>query len=154
MASVLHELSLRDSVSVALSGRDEETVQPLLKFLVRWISDSRCPSLTFHPCGNLPESQTVFLVITGDCIDLTHLFVHLYLAPHFSTCPHRFTSLLTDVASAFLDIYTSIVGRSPSVDDLILKLKYKLHEQLSLHTKLLQLQGAVEMILASSAGAR
>lgn len=106
MASVLHELSLRDSVSVALAGRDEETVQPLLKFLVRWISDA------------------------------------------------RFTSLITDVASSFLDIYTPIVGRSPSVDDLILKLKYKLHEQLSLHTKLLQLQGAVEMILASSAGAR
>mmetsp|Transcript_8438 Transcript_8438/g.21015 ORF Transcript_8438/g.21015 Transcript_8438/m.21015 type:complete len:278 (-) Transcript_8438:26-859(-) len=105
VCSVLHELALRDSIAIALAGRDEETVQPLLRFLCKWISDT------------------------------------------------RFTALLTDVASAFLEQYISIVGRSAAVDELFLKLKFKLHEQLQIHAKLLQLQGAVEMVLAGSAHA-
>jgi hypothetical protein len=31
---------LRDALSNALAGRDEETVQPLLKFLNKYISDA------------------------------------------------------------------------------------------------------------------
>lgn len=102
VASVLQELYVRDAVRLALSGRDEEALVPILKFLCKFVTDS------------------------------------------------NYTALLTDTSMVLLDLYTIIIGRSEMVDELLVKLRWRVHEQLALDAELLRLQGSLETILASS----
>lgn len=102
VASVLQELYVRDGIRLALSGRDEDALVPILKFLCKHITDA------------------------------------------------NYTPLLTDTSMAVLDLYTVIIGRSEMVDELLVKLRWRVHEQLALDSELLRLQGTLETILASS----
>ena len=81
VASVLQELYVRDGVRMALSGRDEDALVPILKFLCKHITDS------------------------------------------------LYTALLTDTSMTVLDLYTVIIGRSATVDELLMKLRERIHEQ-------------------------
>ena len=83
VACVLQELSVRDGVRLALSGRDDETLVPVLRFLCKHITDS------------------------------------------------NYTALLTDTSMIVLDLYTVIIGRSEMVDELLVKLRWRIHEQVS-----------------------
>lgn len=75
--SMLEELVLRNGLGIALAGRDEETLQPLVAFIVKYIT---------HP---------------------------------------RYASLLIDVCNVLFDLYASVVGQSPVIDDLFLLLQRK-----------------------------
>jgi len=83
VASVLQELYVRDGVRLALSGRDEDALLPVLNFLCKHITDS------------------------------------------------TYTALLTDTSMTVLDLYTVIIGRSELVDELLVKLRWRVHEQVS-----------------------
>lgn len=48
IASVLHELWLRDGLDQSLKGRNEETLVPLLKYLVKSFDDPRLSSVSIH----------------------------------------------------------------------------------------------------------
>ena len=102
VASVLQELLLRDGVRLALSGRDEDALVPILTFLCKYITDA------------------------------------------------NYTPLLSEISMTVLDLYAVIIGRSEHVDDLLVKLRWRIHEQLALDAELLRLQGSLETLLAAS----
>jgi len=102
VVSVLHELTLRDALRIALSGRDEESVLPILRFLCKYMADQ------------------------------------------------AFASLLCDCGHVLLELYATVLGRAPEVDEMFWKLRWRVHEVLALDAELLRLQGSLELILAAS----
>lgn len=42
---MLQELIQRDALRIAISGRDDASLQPLVRFLIRWINDPKYTSL-------------------------------------------------------------------------------------------------------------
>jgi U3 small nucleolar RNA-associated protein 15 len=50
----------------------------------------------------------------------------------------------------FLDIYTPILGQSISIDELFMKLKTKLKQEVIFQKDILQLQGTLDMLFALS----
>jgi hypothetical protein len=75
MMMILEELCRRNGLVTALSGRDEVTLEPILSFLTRYISQPRYAKLLIH------------------------------------------------VVNTLLDIYSTIIGYSETIDELFLKLK-------------------------------
>ena len=104
VASMLEELAQRGALKVALSGRDEVSLEPLLSFLVKYV-----------------------------------------------TVP-RYASLLLDVCSALLSMYASVLGTSIVVDELFLKLRKKLREELGVQKDLVKLSGTLELMLSNALG--
>lgn len=50
VASMLEELRLRVGLERALSGRDEDSLEPLLAFLIKYVTDPKYSSLLIHVC--------------------------------------------------------------------------------------------------------
>ncbi|CEG48673.1 u3 small nucleolar rna-associated [Plasmopara halstedii] len=50
VASILEELRLRVGLKRALGGRDEESLEPLLAFLIKYVTDPKYASLLIHVC--------------------------------------------------------------------------------------------------------
>ncbi|KAF1782280.1 U3 small nucleolar RNA-associated protein 15, C-terminal [Phytophthora cactorum] len=50
VASMLEELRLRVGLKRALGGRDEESLEPLLAFLIKYVTDPKYASLLIHVC--------------------------------------------------------------------------------------------------------
>ncbi|KAL4095407.1 hypothetical protein PRIC1_008781 [Phytophthora ramorum] len=51
VASMLEELRLRVGLKRALTGRDEESLEPLLAFLIKYVTDPKYASLLIHVCS-------------------------------------------------------------------------------------------------------
>lgn len=102
VASVLDELTQRAGLKIALSNRDERSLEPVLRFLVKYIA---------HP---------------------------------------RYSQLLIDVANIVLDMYSSVLGQSIAVDELIVRLKQQIDEETQLQKHLLHLMGSLNLILAAN----
>ncbi|BGP37332.1 U3 small nucleolar RNA-associated protein 15 [Rhodotorula kratochvilovae] len=81
--------------------------------------------------------------------DLTLEPVLAFLVKHI-THP-RYCTLATDIASVLVDIYTPTLGLSPLIDSLLARLQRKLDEELEFQRELTQVQGALDMVFASSA---
>ncbi|WFD01756.1 U3 small nucleolar RNA-associated protein 15 [Malassezia obtusa] len=92
-----------DGLRRAISGRDDVTLEPLLRFLLR-----------------------------------------------HATNP-QYTSLVCDTLNTVIDTYASVLGQSPIIDDLFGRIWAKLSEEVRLQNQLVQVNGALEMILARSA---
>lgn len=100
--SVLEELRMRDGLDIALSGRDETTLEPLLHFLAKYIVD---PTLS---------------------------------------------GLLVQVAERLLDIYASVIGQSPDLDDAFFRIRQRLREEMITHQALGSLLGQLELLMTVS----
>ena len=98
--AVLEELGKRHGLTIALSNRDEESLEPILAFTVRYI-----------------------------------------------TRP-RFSALLIGVAHKLLDIYAEVTGQSETIDELFVKLKNQVSEEIRTQTVLLRVVGQLDAILA------
>jgi U3 small nucleolar RNA-associated protein 15 len=61
--ALIQELVFRDALRVALSGRDETTLEPILSFLVRYVTDPRFGDIASNVVGviigQLESSGTV-----------------------------------------------------------------------------------------------
>ncbi|CAE6465408.1 unnamed protein product [Rhizoctonia solani] len=101
--SLISELMHRDGLRTALGGRDDVSLEPVLRLLIKHISDP------------------------------------------------RFGNMCCDVAGIVIDMYTSILGRSPLIDTLFVRLRRKLEQELKFQRELRLLGGALDMILASAA---
>ncbi|CAE6492040.1 unnamed protein product [Rhizoctonia solani] len=101
--SLISELMHRDGLRTALGGRDDVSLEPVLRLLIKHISDP------------------------------------------------RFGNMCCDVAGIVIDMYTSILGRSPLIDTLFVRLRRKLEQELKFQRELCLLGGALDMILASAA---
>jgi U3 small nucleolar RNA-associated protein 15 len=102
VVSVLQELVLRDGISIALANRNEETLLPILLFLIKYIQNP------------------------------------------------KYTNFLLDICAIFLDMYSSILGQSNRIDTLVKRLSMKIANEVSVSKDLLQLQGVLDLLLASA----
>lgn len=91
-----------DGLRRAVSGRDDITLDPLLRFLLR-----------------------------------------------HATNP-QYSGLVCDTLNVTIDAYAPVLGQSPIIDDLFGRIASKLGEELRLQHQLLQVKGALEMVLAHS----
>jgi U3 small nucleolar RNA-associated protein 15 len=100
--SLLDELIQRDCLGTALSGRDEVSLEPLLHFIIKQITN-----------------------------------------PHFNM-------LLNRVSHAVLDIYSTSVGHSVLVHQMLVSLQTKLRDEIRLQKDMFRLLGSLELLLAAS----
>ncbi|KNC78347.1 hypothetical protein SARC_09220 [Sphaeroforma arctica JP610] len=100
IVSLIEELAHRDGLKIAISGRDEAALTPLLVFLLKHVNNP------------------------------------------------RYSSLLIEVTNMVLDVYARVLGKSQAIDELVLKLRNKVHQELEFQKRLMELSGAFELILA------
>ncbi|GAA5970857.1 hypothetical protein JCM8115_007020 [Rhodotorula mucilaginosa] len=103
--ALMEELVRRDGLAIALANRHDVSLEPVLSFLVKHVTDA------------------------------------------------RYCTLAADVASVLIDIYTPTLGLSPLIDALFSRLRRRLDEELAFHRELTQVQGALDMVFASSSSA-
>ncbi|KAB5595328.1 U3 small nucleolar RNA-associated protein [Ceratobasidium theobromae] len=101
--SLISELMHRDGLRTALGGRDDVSLEPVLRLLIKHIADP------------------------------------------------RFGNMCYDISGIVIDMYTSVLGRSPLIDTLFLRLRRKLEQELKFQRELHLLGGALDMVLASAA---
>ncbi|KAG8684725.1 hypothetical protein FRC09_015182, partial [Ceratobasidium sp. 395] len=101
--SLISELIHRDGLRTALGGRDDVSLEPVLRLLIKHIADP------------------------------------------------RFGNICCDVSGIVIDMYTSVLGRSPLIDNLFVRLRRKLDQELKFQRELHLLGGALDMILVSAA---
>jgi U3 small nucleolar RNA-associated protein 15 len=65
----------------------------------------------------------------------------------------RYATVLVDVCDMLFDLYVPVLGQSVSVDSLFYRLRSRVHEEITFQRQLLTLQGALDGLLAASAGA-
>ncbi|KAF5387928.1 hypothetical protein D9615_000452 [Tricholomella constricta] len=100
--SLIQELIHRDGLRTALSGRDDVLLEPVLRLLVRYITDP------------------------------------------------RFGEMVCDVAGIVIDMYTPILGQSPLIDSLFLRLRKKIAAEIRFQKDLVKTKGALNMVLSSA----
>lgn len=89
-----------DGLRRALSGRDDVTLEPVLRFLLRHAANSR------------------WAPIVCDCMDV------------------------------IMDVYAPVLGQSPLIDELFGKIWTKVTDEVHVQRQLVQVRGALEMVLA------
>ncbi|KZP33006.1 WD40 repeat-like protein [Athelia psychrophila] len=63
----------------------------------------------------------------------------------------RFGETVCDVASVVIDMYSAVLGQSPLIDSLFLRLRKKVAAEIRFQKELAKVKGALEMVFASSA---
>jgi U3 small nucleolar RNA-associated protein 15 len=102
IVTVLEELSRRSGLSIALSGRDESSLEPLLSFCARYVSNP------------------------------------------------RYSILVIQVVHVILDIYSSELGHSDSIDELFLKMRKQVNLESKFQREVLTVCGALDCIVNAS----
>lgn len=100
--SLLMELSRREGLRTALSGRDEKSLCSVLHYINKYISDT------------------------------------------------RFSKMVIYVAELLMDLYLPQHGMSSQIDQLFKQMKQKLDKEANYCEELMQLQGAVDLILTAA----
>lgn len=102
VVSMLEELIQRDALILALSNRNEASLEPLVAFLLKYITNP------------------------------------------------RYASLLVDVANVTVDLYAPVLGQSMVIDELFVKLRNKLKDELTFQKSLLSVAGMLELLFAGA----
>lgn len=71
-----------------------------------------------------------------------------FLARHITAPP--FSQVLIGVANLLLDMYAPVLGQSPAIDELFVKLRNVLEAEVRLQAELAQLMGAMDVLLAGA----
>ena len=130
MYSLLQELARRDGLSIALSGRNEDELYPLLKYLSVNVAKPRYAPLLLPVCD----------MVTGMYIDLFGLFFLLTL---YAPPPSPPLSLL-------LDIYGGVLSTSKGVQALFRVLKVKIDREVQFQKRAFELLGTLDTILTAA----
>ncbi|KAF4601997.1 hypothetical protein EYR40_005198 [Pleurotus pulmonarius] len=101
--SLIQELIARDGLRSALSGRDDVLLEPILRYLIKYVADP------------------------------------------------RFGQTVCDVAAFLIDMYSPVLGQSPLMDTLFLRLQKKVTAEVRFQRSLVQTKGALDMLFASTA---
>ncbi len=177
--SLIDELRLRDGLDVALDGRDESTLEPLVAFIAKYITHPRYSA----------QLITIADKVFGEC--MCGAWVRGFLCmrgdgwvgdegkggggaragPQDCSSPHQ-----REVASrhsrprvepstspAFCgfhfvvvlvgvraDLYAPLLGRSIDIDRLFLRLQFRIAQEVKLGKQLLALQGGLDLVMAAS----
>ncbi|KAF9903291.1 snoRNA-binding rRNA-processing protein [Lobosporangium transversale] len=62
----------------------------------------------------------------------------------------RYTSILVDVTTIMIDMYTAVLGQSPLIDELFMRLRAKVKMEIEFQKQLLSVLGSMEMLFAKS----
>lgn len=62
----------------------------------------------------------------------------------------RYTSLLVDVTMVMIDMYTAVLGQSPLIDELFMRLRAKVKLEIAFQKELQSVIGSMEMLFAKS----
>ena len=103
ITAMFEELGRRRGLVISLSNRDEESLDPVISFITRYI---RRP---------------------------------------------RYTPLLIGVANKIVDIYSGVVGQSYAIDELLLKLKRQISDEVKTQKDLFQVIGEIDCLIATVA---
>jgi U3 small nucleolar RNA-associated protein 15 len=117
--ALIQELIYRDGLRSALAGRDDVLLEPILRLLLKYVTDPR---------------------FGGTACDIAGLIIGM------SPC----TILITTVALRYVhaDMYTPVLGQSPTIDSLFLRLRRKLETELRLQDDLVKVKGTLDMLFA------
>ena len=116
--SLIQELIHRDGLRIALAGRDDVLLEPVLRLLVKHATDPRFGEMVCDVAG----------MVIGT-LPFTHLYDH---SPH-------------------TEMYTPVLGQSPLIDSLFLRLRKKVSAELRFQKELVKAKGALDMVLATAA---
>lgn len=100
--SLIQELIHRDGLRSALASRDDVLLEPVLRLLVKHVTDP------------------------------------------------RFGEMVCDVSSLVIEMYTPVLGQSPLIDSLFMRLRKKVLAEIRFQKELVKTKGALEMIFASA----
>lgn len=117
--SLIQELVHRDGVRIALSGRDDVLLEPVLQLLIKHLSDPRFGTTVCNLAGIVIGAPKVLS------------------SWNFANIP--------------VEMYSSVLGQSPVIDGLFLRLKKKLTAELKFQKEVVKLKGAVDMLMSASA---
>ena len=106
----------------ALAGRDDVLLEPILRLLLKHVADPRFGEMVCDMAG----------VVVGKC--LISVVSHLYALMLYS-----------------LDMYTPILGQSPLIDSLFLRLQRKIAAEIQFQKELIKAKGALDMLFTSTA---
>ncbi|KAJ4478160.1 Trp-Asp repeat-containing protein [Lentinula aciculospora] len=98
--ALIQELIHRDGLRIALAGRDDVLLEPVLRLLVKHVTD------------------------------------------------YRFGEMVCDVAGLVIHMYTPILGQSPLIDTLFLRLRKKVQAELRFQKDIRRTEGALDMIFS------
>ncbi|TFY82709.1 hypothetical protein EWM64_g1308 [Hericium alpestre] len=101
--ALMQELIHRDGLRTALAGRDDVLLEPVLRLLLKHVTDP------------------------------------------------RFGEMVCDVTSVVVEMYTPVLGQSPLIDSLFVRLRKKVAAELRLQKELLKVKGALDMVFSSAA---
>ncbi|EMD40738.1 hypothetical protein CERSUDRAFT_130935 [Gelatoporia subvermispora B] len=101
--SVIKELVHRDGLRTALAGRDDVLLEPVLRLLLKHVTDP------------------------------------------------RFGEMVCDISSVLIDMYAPVLGQSPLIDTLFVRLRKKVEAELRFQQELQKTKGALDMLLATAA---
>lgn len=121
--SLMQELIHRDGMLIAISGRDDVLLEPLLRLLVRCITDPRFCDIVCEVTG----------MVVGPSIQC--------LAP-----PSSYLSRTADT-------YGLVFGQSPLIDRLLVQLRRKIKQELRMQREVLKVRGAIDMLFAAATSA-
>ena len=121
--ALLAELIHRDGLPLALANRHDLSLEPILKFLVKHVTDARHCTLACDVASVLIGSASAAL-LSNTCHSLLIFW-----------CP---------------EIYSPTLGLSPLVDGLFSRLRRRVSEELQFQRELMGIRGALDMIFASS----
>lgn len=120
--ALIQELIYRDGLRSALAGRDDVLLEPILRLLLKYVTDPRFGGIACDVAG---------LIIGA------------------SPC----TTLIITVALRYFpaEIYTPVLGQSPTIDSLFLRLRRKLQAEIRLQDDLVKVKGTLDMLFAFAA---
>ncbi|GLB33858.1 putative WD40 repeat-like protein [Lyophyllum shimeji] len=99
--SLIQELIHRDGLRTALSGRDDVLLEPVLRLLLKYVTDP------------------------------------------------RFGEMVCDVAGIVIDMYSPILGQSPLIDSLFLRLRKKVATEIQFQKDLVKTKAALNMVFSA-----
>ena len=130
MYSLLQELARRDGLSIALSGRNEDELYPLLKYLSVNMTKPRYAPLLLAVCDMVAGKSFSDIVF--------QFYLSLYSLSHTHT--HTLT----------LDIYGGVLSTSKGVQALFRVLKVKIDREVQFQKRAFELLGTLDTILTAS----
>ena len=121
--SLIQELIHRDGLRGALSGRDDILLEPVLRLLVKHVTDPRFGEMvcdiSILLIGRLSLSCVGTIMIEKKCI-----------TP---------------------DMYAPVLGQSPLIDSLFLRLRKKVIAEIRFQKELMKAKGTLEIVFSSAA---
>ena len=121
--SLIQELIHRDGLRTALAGRDDVLLEPVLRLLLKHITDPRFGEMVCDVANVVIGEPSI-----------------VWFRSH--SCAH---------ALSIAEMYTPILGQSPLIDTLFVRLRKKVAAELRFQKELVKAKGALDMLLASAA---